>query len=73
MLIFTEKQMEDFAAEKAAEKSELMAGKITVRWLQSSASFHIFAGTRRLCIQSFENELHARDWLKDTHGIEINL
>jgi hypothetical protein len=61
--------VEDF---KSKQRTELLRGKLTVRWLQSTASYHIFSGNRRPSgIEGFIHEDEAAEWLNETHGITL--
>lgn len=62
------------AATLLAERSDLTRGRITLRWSQASASFHLFSGsTRPVGLPGFIDREEAQEWLDERHpGLKIS-
>jgi hypothetical protein len=54
----------------AAERARFTAGKVRVAWSQMRGGVAIFV-RGRMEGDLFDNEDEAREWLRDTHGIEV--
>lgn len=59
------------AQDKAQQRADLLAGKISVRWSQTSCGFRIWSGRSPvLGLETFMTESQAWAWLEERHGIK---
>jgi hypothetical protein len=56
----------------AAQREEILSGKISVRWSQACCGYRIRVGRNALLgVDSFTTKEEALEWLKQTHNLEL--